>query len=193
MRGKGILTKKGTQKRRFKVKKDEKLEQWENSIEGILDSLTTVGDISTQDQQNNDLIALVLQKLPKRVREKVLDEVIFVHTTAHGTVRRLLFQKLIDMKEMKKIEGNGLFKPGYHVIVPKIFIILNFKCIRSSETKMNTVAHEIAHFINESKDDYETSNADIKEKMADDLAEKWGFKRSYKSYSKFKGAVSGIG
>lgn len=168
---------------------EKKYEEWKNSIEGILDSLTTMGDTNTVDVQNNLIIAKVIQKLPKEVREKVLDEVIFVHATAWGTIRKLFFFKFIEMEEMEKIDGNGFIKPGYNAKIPQVFIIFNFKCIRSPETKMNTVAHEIAHFILSHDDPFNTSPADIKEKEADDLAEKWGFKRCYKSYKEFKGKV----
>jgi len=174
------------------MKKDKKFEQWENSIEGILYSLSSMGDVTQEDVRNNDIIAQVLQKLPKKVREKVLEEVIFIHTTAYGTVRRLYFQKFIEETKVEKITGDKLIKSSFLVKIPKSFIIFNFKCIRNAETKMNTIAHEIAHFIRSPKDPCKTRPADIEEKEADDLVEKWGFKRGYKSYKRFKGAVSGM-
>lgn len=200
------------------MKRDKKFEDWEKSIDGILYSLKSIGNASIEDEKNNFLIAKVLQKLPEKVREKVLDEVFFIHTTAYGTVTLLDFQKFIKETEIQKIrnnailskekskdtdiahrhlvtyeKGNGLIKSGFFVRIPQVFIIFNFKCIRSAETKMNTIAHEIAHFINKPKDSCKTRLANIEEKEADDLAEKWGFERSYKSYKKFKGAFSGIG
>jgi len=174
------------------MKKDKKFEQWEDSIEGIFDSLNSMGDVTKEDERNNCLIAQVLQKLPKKVREKVLKEVIFVHTTAEGTVKRLYFQKFIEETGVEKITGDEIIKSGFLVKIPKDFIIFNFKCIRKDETKINTIAHEIAHFILSPKDPCKSHPADKEEKKADDLAKKWGFKPCYKSYKKFKGGYSGI-
>ena len=153
------------------MERDKKFKKWENSIEGILYDLTSMCSGTHDDEQNDYLIAQVLQRLPKKAREKVLDEVIFVHISAYGTVARLIFQEHIKQK---------------------FFIIFNFKCIRKDETKINTIAHEIAHFILSPKEPCKNRLADIEEKEADDLAEKWGFGRSYKSYKRFKGAYSGI-
>jgi hypothetical protein len=175
------------------MKKGKSLEEWENSLEEIHDSLKLMGDINFEDMQHNSLICQVLLNLPKEVREKVLDEVFFVHTTAWGTVRRVHFHKFIEEKEAKKIEGNGFIKSGFDVTIPQVFIILNLKCIRKDETKKDTIAHEIAHFILDSKDPDKSSPSDKAERDADDLAEKWGFNRGYKSYKGFKGACSGMG
>lgn len=157
------------------MKKDKKFEDEEKSIEGIRQSLNCMGDVLFKDKQNNRLIAQVLQKLPKKDREKVLDKVIFVHTTAYGTVELLYLQKDIEETEIQKIILEKV------VEISKFFIILNFECIRNTKTKMNTIAHEIAHFILNPKNLKDlTRPANIEEKEADDLAEKWGFKRSYK-------------
>lgn len=172
------------------MKKDEKYDQWENSIEGIFYFLNSMVEVTQEDGHNNHLIAQVLQKLPKNVREKVLEEVIFVHTTVQGTVRNMYFQKFIEEAEFQKGTEDKLIKSGYFVKIPKFFIIFNFKCFKKDETKMDTIAHEIAHFILSPKDLYESRPSDIEEKKADDLAEKWGFNRCYKSYKRFKGAMS---
>jgi hypothetical protein len=39
------------------VKKDKESDQWENSIEGILYSLVSMGDVTFRDEHNNYLIA----------------------------------------------------------------------------------------------------------------------------------------
>ena len=174
------------------MKKDKKFEQWENSIEGILYSLSSMGDVTQEDVRNNDIIAQVLQKLPKKIREKVLEEVIFIHTTAYGTVKRRYFQKFIEETKVEKITGDKLIKSGFLVKIPQDFIIFNFSCTRKDETKINTIAHEIAHFILSPKDPCKSHPADKEEKKAGDLAKKWGFKPCYKSYKKFKGGYSGI-
>lgn len=151
------------------MKKNKKFEQWENSIEGILYDLNSMCSVTHDDERNDFLIAQVLQKLPKKAREKVLEEVTFVHTCAWGTVTRLVFQESVEQK---------------------FFIIFNFKGIKKDETKINTIAHEIAHFILSPKDACKSRPADKEERRADDLAKKWGFKPSYKSYKEFKGAYS---
>lgn len=175
------------------MKKDNKYEQWENSIDGILYSLSTMGNITNDDERNNYLIAQVLQKLPKKIREKVLEKIIFVHTSAYGTISRLFFQKFIEETKAKKISRDKFIKSGFMVEIPQFFIIFNFKGIRKDETKINTIAHEIAHFILSPKEACSSRPSDIEEKEADDLAEKWGFGRAYKSYKQFKGTVSSIG
>jgi len=157
------------------MKKDKKFEDEEKSIDDIFHSLNCMGDVTSEDEQNNRLIAQVLQKLPKKDREKVLDKVIFVHTTAYGTVELLYLQRDVEETEIQKIILEKV------VEISKFFIILNFKCIRNDETKTNTIAHEIAHFILNPKNLKDlTRPENIEEKEADDLAEKWGFKRCYK-------------
>jgi len=175
-----------------KPKKDRKMEQWEKSIEGILYDLNSPCGITKEDEHNNYLIAEVLQRLPKKVREKILEEVVFIHTTAYGTVIKLYFQKFIEKTEAETPPKDEWIKPGFLVRIPAVFIVFNFKGIRKDETKMNTIAHEIAHFILSHKDSLKGRPSEKEEKMADDLAEKWDFGRCYKSYKRFKGSVSGL-
>ena len=142
--------------------KNKKYEEWENSIEGIAYNLEVIGDVIIEDGPHTSLICQVLQRLPKKTREKVLEEVIFIHTTAWGTIHQLHVQE--DIKN-------------------RVIIIFNFKCIRKDETKMDTIAHEIGHYILGHAD----GGKDLKEeRAADDLAEKWGFGRSYKAYKQFE-------
>jgi len=142
--------------------KNKKYEEWENSIEGIAYNLKVIGDVVIKDGWHTSMICQVLQKLPKKTREKILEEVIFIHTTAWGTIHQLHVQE--DIKN-------------------RVIIIFNFKCIKKDEKKMDTIAHEIAHYILGQLD--ETNDAK-KERAADDLAEKWGFGRSYKTYKQFE-------
>jgi Zn-dependent peptidase ImmA (M78 family) len=146
------------------------------SLEGVFDNLSVWGETTIEDERNRVFIAKTLLKLPAKVRRKVLDEVIFVHTTAHGTIFKGLFTKPLDEKELRKV------KKDQSVSIENSLIILNFKGVKDSE-KMDIIAHEIAHYIlghdtigNEDEDS---------EKTADDLTEKWGFKRAYKSYTRF--------
>ena len=142
--------------------KDKKHEEWQNSIEGIAYNLEVIGDVTIEDGWHTSLICQVLQRLPKKTREKILEEVIFIHTTAWGTIHQLHVQEHIKNR---------------------IIIIFNFKCIKKDETKMITIAHEIAHYILGQLDE---ANDPKKERAADDLSEKWGFGRSYKTYKQFE-------
>lgn len=142
-------------------------DNWERSPDGILYNMTIMGNCTTEDEMNNFLIVCVLQRLPKRIREKVLKKVIFVHTVADGTVHRLC-------------AGEG----------DRVYIIFNFRGIKSKKRKLCTIAHEIGHFVLLPKNPLKVVPSDEAERGADDLAETWGFGRSYKSYEKFKGAVS---
>jgi hypothetical protein len=139
-------------------------DNWERSIEGILYNMRVMGDVTTEDEKNNFLIAFVLQKLPKIIREKVFEKVIFVHTLADGTVHRFRWE--LD---------DGMY------------IIFNFRGIKNKKQKLCTIAHEIGHFISLPKDPTKSIHAEKSERRADDLSEKWGFGRAYKSYKRFKG------
>jgi len=143
----------------------KKYEEWENPEEGIHYNLSILGETTYEDERNTFLIIQVLKRLPKKIREKVIDEVTLIHTTADGTLCRW---------------------PAEEVT----FIILNFRGIKTDKVKMRTIAHEIGHFISSPKNPLKPGPADRNEKMADDLAEKWGFGRAYKSYKKFKGVSS---
>ena len=140
--------------------------EWKNSIEGVRYNLWVCGVRSNSDEENALIIAKTLLKLPRKVREKVLDQVCFIIAgEAQGTVFKFQFN------EPQPI-GKTLF-----------FILLNFAEMKqdSEDDKMRTVAHEIAHFIL-GHDALIDSGG---EKEADDLIEKWGFKRIYQSYGRF--------
>ena len=129
-------------------------EEWNNSIEGVLYQLHVIGDTITDDDEDKILIVKTLLKLPKKIKRKVLDNnVLFILMKAVGTLGRL--QTPLPFQD---------------------FIILNFSKMKKGE-EMDTIAHEIAHFIlgHASK-----MNSGGFEREADDLTEKWGFKRNYK-------------
>jgi hypothetical protein len=139
----------------------EECEKWLNSLEGILYDLCVFGDVAKEDEKCKLLIAKTLQKLPKEVREKVLDEVIFIiANSCYGTIWNM---NLGNEKSMKKT-----------------FILLNFTAMRkkSEISKMSIIAHEIAHFILGHGNPLTPSS----EKEADDLIKKWGFKKAYNQY-----------
>jgi hypothetical protein len=126
-----------------------------------------LGNCTNEDEINNFLIVDVLQRLPKRIREKVLENVIFVHTVADGTVHR--------------------FRGGKH---DRAYIIFNFRGVKSKKRKLCTIAHEIGHFVLLPKNPAKSVPAEENERRADDFSEKWGFGRAYKTYKRFKGAFS---
>jgi len=116
-------------------------------------------DPTTQDEEITGLIVEVLARLPEEIRDDVIENVVFVHTLAMGTVASISY-------------------------VPKAFIILNLKCVRSQESKLCTIAHEVAHYVL-SRDNPCPEGGEKAERGADDLCEAWGFGRGYKSYRKF--------
>lgn len=151
-------------------------EKWENSIEGVMYQLKVIGDTTSQDEKDKFLIAKTLLKLPKKIRERVLDEVAFIVLTVQGAIWNYFTVKSIEKKDLKKIGKH------YFVEIEQPLIILNFDNMRKSKNdRMVTVAHEIAHFI---LGHYKAEKRHSKnnEKEADDLIEKWGFQRAYKSY-----------
>lgn len=174
-----------------KMKYHEELEKESNSIEGILYRLSTFGDATTSDVKDKIVIAETLQELPKEVREKVLDEVLFIIMRAVGTAGKLVLPYRIYEKDIeeKRIGKTGII--GGCLEIP--IIVLNFSVMRkpstfegnSKEYRKSTVAHEIAHFI---LGHLNMADDPKKERKADDLTEEWGFKRAYKSYEQFEGS-----
>lgn len=155
-------------------KNNENFEAWLNSVEGIIYDLNVIGDINLKDEKDKILIAKTLLKLPKKVREKTLKESVFVVCSACGTVREFFYREILKKEDLKEVPA------GYIVSIRKPMIILNFSEMEK-ETEMDTIAHEIAHFILGHYKIEEGSNPK-KEREADDLTEKWGFKRVYKEY-----------
>jgi len=163
-------------------------EKWCNSIEGILYHLSVVGDVTILDEENKYLIAKTLQKLPKNVREKVLDEVTFIIAHGvHGTIFDLYLNSFICRKLSNLADENGLIQLDRieDVDLKRTFILLNFTAMEKepNPVKMSTIAHEIAHFIlgHHKVDLAKRKSHEESEKEADDLIEKWGFKKTYKS------------
>jgi len=143
------------------IQQNKEFDKWENSIEGVLYELHTIGDATVDDQKDKILIAKTLLKLPKKIKRKVLDaDILFILPRAVGTLGRL--QTPLSFQD---------------------FIILNFSHMKRG-TEMDCIAHEIAHFVLGHKNFVDSgSNA---ERKADDLTEKWGFRRAYKTYDIFE-------
>ena len=153
-------------------------ENYRNTIAGIVYEMHVIGDCTVGDDVDKGIIAETLQKLPKKVREDVLDDVHFVIMgEAYGTVRDCRFLKGIPKKEIDKLTLPSLSVTMVHIDVS--FIILNLGKMRSRQEKMDTVAHEIAHYW---LDHHHNLCDNHNERNADDLAVKWGFNRSYKEY-----------
>jgi hypothetical protein len=131
------------------------------SLGRIHDELCVIGHACVDDELNNGVIVRTLAKLPAEVRDRALSEVVFVHTVADGTVY-----------------------PSFIVDGRKAFILLNFKGMRSERSKVDLVAHEVAHYVLDASGINEGGEA--AERAADDLCEKWGLRRAYKDYGRFQ-------
>lgn len=107
------------------------------------------------------LIARTLANIPKQIRDKVVNEVIFIliHKEWHGMcfeISRNSKTILLNFDALDEYYSKGFREPDSY--------------------KMGVVAHEIAHFIldhQEYKSAKEYRNA---EKEAENLVESWGFK-----------------
>jgi hypothetical protein len=133
-------------------------------FEAILRDLRVLpSDTRTEDRL---LIAKVLSKLPRHVREDVS------HSTERPTfivcspTLRGISQRLISPK-------SDLERYVWYIFLR---FPLHLKGL-SSKRMMTTIAHEIAHF----KLRHGPGGSEA-EKVADDLCEKWGFGRAYRSH-----------
>jgi len=122
---------------------------WEE-LERIHYELWTLpGSIS---ERVSGLIIKVLYKLPKRIRDRVLENVFFI-----------------------SIGGEGRYENFSATVTIEHLIILNIPLRYSDKTTESIIAHEIAHYYL----GHTTSGGYAKEKAADRLVQKWGFQRSY--------------
>jgi len=152
-----------------------------------LDNLSIFGAEAVEDKRYEVLIAKTIQRLPKDVGEKVLKEANFIVAGGvNGTgftmnISNAVIEVLASTGELRLDEEGPSVKLSTirkaYLKVP--LILLNFANMRerSEEEIMSTIAHEIAHFILGHFDDVHKSSKD-KEKEADDLIEKWGFRRA---------------
>ena len=157
-------------------KQNKEYDEWENSLEGVLDDLSVWGDVVETDMEHKVLIAETLLKLPKKVRAKTLHEVVFfMMAGVDGTVFNAKFSKACKEKDVMRIGDR------FSLAIEQPIIMLNFNSMKkkTKRYKMSTVAHEVAHFILGHHTPGEKSKRG--EREADDLTEKWGFERAYKS------------
>ena len=154
----------------------------EDLIERTAIRVKLVGDTKRILRKDMMLIAETLLRLPDEVMKKVLREVYFIVVPFcrgySGIYRYSIFLKQDRIKKTPT---------GYRVRVAKPLIFLNFEKMKKEpkSSRMSTVAHEVAHFILDHDKRRGLFNPAV-EKEADDLTEKWGFKRAYKDYNKFK-------
>lgn len=166
------------------IQQNKEFDKWENSIDGVLYDLTMLGDHLIDDEKDKVIIAKTLLKLPKNIKEKVLNEVVFIIGRATGSVVNFKLTKHLKDVEIKKWK----FEEVQHQLISfsQSLIILNFSNMKKGG-EMNTIAHEIAHFILGHGKPENISNP-TNEREADNLSKKWGFKRCYKEkdYKKFE-------
>jgi hypothetical protein len=148
--------------------------EYENSFTGVFNNLKFFGD-TDEDEKRKRIVAETLLKLPYKVRKKTLDDVLFISMSTAGVTFRFEGSVRLRKKDFTQIGG------FYQGQIELHFIILNFRKCRK-DRKMDVTAHEIAHFIlgHHLK---KNTNRGIIEKEAEDLAEKWGFRRGYKDYN----------
>jgi hypothetical protein len=167
----GIKDKNRLRKEEMKIGKQI---EYENSFTGVFNNLKFFGD-TAEDEKRKRIVTETLLKLPYKVRKKTIDEVLFISMSTAGVTFRFNGSVRLKKKDFSQI---GEFYQGR---IELHFIILNFRRCRK-DRKMDVTAHEIAHFIlgHHLK---KNTNRGIIEKEAEDLAEKWGFKRGYKDYN----------
>ena len=161
------------------IKRQEK--DWLDSYDGIyyqLPCLSTPSD----DRDEKKIIAKTLERLPVEIREEVITEVIFIYSSWSGFVSQIFISQHLKDSEIKK----DYF--GDYIEIQQPIIILNFKEMEKNR-EMDYIAHEIAHFILRHYS-MENRNNPYNEREADNLIDKWGFKRIYKKkdYQNFEKA-----
>lgn len=153
-------------------------EQLKNIPEGISYDLNIISEEIT-DEKDKNLILETLLKLPKEIRDKTLDEVMFIAMPEElgGWFGHVYLSK--PLKECKKW--------GFVAKIQQPLISLNFAVMKneSKHIKMSIVAHEIAHYIL-GHNSMNGKNAEEVEKEADDLTVEWGFERTWESYFPLK-------
>ena len=160
--------------------------EYENSLEGIFDNVNTWYIDGHNEDNNKYIIAETLLELPYKIRSKILDKVIFTIITADGlAMEELPIPFSLSIAKMKK-QILKKIPEEYYIKLPQSLIFLNFKGRMSKSYKMNLIAHEIAHVIlghHKNIKSVTSLKSRMREKQADNLIEKWGFKRTYKDYN----------
>jgi hypothetical protein len=171
----------------------ESYEKWRDSLEDVLYDLRVFGAEAQEDERYEILIAKTVQRLPRDVRERVLGKVNFIVAGGvNGTgfslnVLNDVVEALTSTGELKLDGKDPSVKLSTiertNLNIP--FILLNFANMRGmpEEEVMSVIAHEIAHFILGHFEDYHKP-WENREKEADNLIEKWGFRGVWRSNMK---------
>lgn len=153
-------------------------EKYEDSFLHDMLNVWDDGFESSLREHARKILVDTLQKIPKPVVNKVLEDLIFVIMS--GAYGACSFQHTSERR--KKGSPLNITRDRELVVMDVHVILLNFALMERDgfdEEKMrSTVAHEIAHFNLKHHIISVHLRAD-KEKEADDLIEKWGFKRVY--------------
>ncbi len=163
---------------------DKNSDDLKDCLEDIYYSLKIIDSEEGRDGYGKNLIAKTVIKLPKKVRDKLFDGdgvfFIFSYSSA-GFVRSLNFIKTI-LKDTLSIDPLG----NKYLQFEQPIIFLNFNQMKKGR-EQDAIAHEIAHFYLGHYKMKKITNPRC-EREADDLVEKWGFKRSYskRDYRKFE-------
>lgn len=180
----------------MKYIKPNKSNEKPNKVNEIIDGLVILKLAETGQYEDKIIIANTLLNLPENIKEKVLGEVNFVvMPNIFGEyIGRVPFQRVITKKELEKCKFDGKVfgwpEKTYLIKIEQQIILLNLDAMRRKKKSkflmMSSVAHEIAHFIL-GHEGANNSNP-LNERKADDLVEKWGFKRVYKKkdYKQFE-------
>ncbi len=154
-------------------------EKAENSKEVIYDNLYILNETPIEDTEYIELIIKTIQRLPIRIRKRVLNNVrfILINATTYGACRGLNFNEVVT--DVKKIGKGYLVRKRIHLILLNFYAMEQNK--KSKKYMMKVIAHEIAHYIL-GHSHMSKRGRPNNERDADDLIEKWGFKRFYKTY-----------
>ena len=150
-----------------------------NEEEIIYDKLNVLNETPIEDTKYIAFIVKTIQRLPIRIRKKVLNNVrfILINATTYGACRGLNFSEIV--KNVRKIEKGYLVRKRIQLILLNFYAMEQRK--KSKEYIINVIAHEISHYIL-GHSDISKRGRPNNERDADNLIEKWGFKRFYKTY-----------
>jgi hypothetical protein len=156
----------------------KKYENRLNSFEEVAYNLKIFGDVLAEDDKYKGLIIECLLRLPLEIRERVLDKATFI-MFSENALGHVFKMHIVENPSAVERSRDGEMAVCDHEI---LMILLNFGSMKKYKKVriMTRIAHEIAHFILGHNPTTSIEGNDDKE--ADDLCEKWGFGRAYKSY-----------
>lgn len=136
-------------------------------VREIMEDLSVWGDAAVMVglPSLKEIIARTLARLPETIR---------------GRARSIVFMGLAYEQLGEAFEMYFPLAPGEDAATAKVVLLSERLCKKSAAKAESCVAHEIAHVVLGHTDVKGTKSkgANI-EREADDLAEEWGFRRSY--------------